>query len=87
MSLLCSKLLEVDEIHQSVEIVNQCSIDWPPVFWVASRSSALADQLVVGSTINDLIVPTADPRVSFGGRGESGFGVTRGGKALADRRW
>ena len=43
----------------------------------------MADQLVVGSvTINDLIVPTADPRVSFGGRGESGFGVTRGEQGL-----
>jgi aldehyde dehydrogenase (NAD+) len=33
-------------------------------------------------TINDLIVPTADPRVPFGGRGESGFGVTRGSEGL-----
>jgi acyl-CoA reductase-like NAD-dependent aldehyde dehydrogenase len=33
-------------------------------------------------TINDLIVPTADPRLPFGGRGESGFGVTRGTEGL-----
>jgi acyl-CoA reductase-like NAD-dependent aldehyde dehydrogenase len=33
-------------------------------------------------SINDLIVPTADPRVPFGGRGESGFGVTRGVEGL-----
>jgi aldehyde dehydrogenase (NAD+) len=33
-------------------------------------------------TINDLIVPTADPRLPFGGRGESGFGVTRGAEGL-----
>lgn len=33
-------------------------------------------------TINDLIVPTADPRLPFGGRGESGFGVTRGVEGL-----
>jgi acyl-CoA reductase-like NAD-dependent aldehyde dehydrogenase len=33
-------------------------------------------------TINDLIVPTADPRVPFGGRGESGYGVTRGAEGL-----
>jgi acyl-CoA reductase-like NAD-dependent aldehyde dehydrogenase len=33
-------------------------------------------------TINDLIVPTADPRLPFGGRGESGFGVTRGSEGL-----
>ena len=32
--------------------------------------------------VNDLIVPTADPRLTFGGRGESGFGVTRGEDGL-----
>lgn len=35
-------------------------------------------------TINDVIVPTADPRVPFGGRGESGFGVTRGNEGLLE---
>ena len=77
-------LLKVDEIHQSVEIVNQCQYRLAAsVFGSLRESSALADQLVVGSvTINDLIVPTADPRVSFGGRGESGFGVTRGEQGL-----
>jgi delta 1-pyrroline-5-carboxylate dehydrogenase len=35
-------------------------------------------------TINDLIVPTADARVPFGGRGRSGFGVTRGAEGLLE---
>ncbi len=35
-------------------------------------------------TINDLIVPTVDPRLPFGGRGESGFGVTRGNEGLLE---
>ena len=34
--------------------------------------------------INDLIVPTADPRVPFGGRQASGFGVTRGAEGLLE---
>lgn len=35
-------------------------------------------------TINDIILPTADPRLPFGGRGESGFGVTRGNEGLLE---
>lgn len=32
--------------------------------------------------INDVIAPTADPRVTFGGRNQSGWGVTRGMEGL-----
>jgi acyl-CoA reductase-like NAD-dependent aldehyde dehydrogenase len=34
--------------------------------------------------INDMIVPTADPRLPFGGRKHSGFGVTRGAEGLLE---
>ncbi len=34
--------------------------------------------------INDLIVPTADPRVPFTGRGASGYGATRGAEGLLE---
>jgi hypothetical protein len=34
--------------------------------------------------INDLIVPSADPRLPFGGRGASGFGTTRGLEGLME---
>lgn len=45
----------------------------------------LASELRVGSVcINDLILPTADPRVPFGGRGRSGWGVTRGAEGLLE---
>jgi len=50
---------------------------------VAARR--LAQELHVGSVcINDLILPTADPRVPFGGRGRSGWGVTRGPEGLLE---
>lgn len=49
------------------------------------RAQRLADQLNAGLvTINDVIAPTADPRLPFGGRGRSGFGVTRGPEGLLD---
>jgi aldehyde dehydrogenase (NAD+) len=35
-------------------------------------------------TINDTIVPTADPRLPFGGSRNSGFGVTRGEEGLLE---
>jgi acyl-CoA reductase-like NAD-dependent aldehyde dehydrogenase len=55
------------------------------IFGPEIEARALATRLRVGSVcINDLIVPTADPRVPFGGRGLSGFGVTRGAEGLLD---
>ncbi len=34
--------------------------------------------------INDIVVPTADPRVAFGGRDQSGWGLTRGWEGLIE---
>jgi len=53
------------------------------VFGPEKEARVLASKLRVGNVlINDIIVPTADPRVPFGGRGSSGFGVTRGAEGL-----
>ena len=55
------------------------------IFGDETLAVLLGKRLNVGTvTINDLIVPTADPRVSFGGRRGSGFGVTRGAEGLLE---
>jgi acyl-CoA reductase-like NAD-dependent aldehyde dehydrogenase len=55
------------------------------IFGPEPEARQLASKLPVGTVlINDLIVGTADPRVSFGGRKASGFGVTRGREGLLE---
>jgi aldehyde dehydrogenase (NAD+) len=55
------------------------------IFGDEAEARALGHRLRVGAVlINDLIVPTADPRVPFGGRRGSGFGVTRGCEGLLE---
>jgi acyl-CoA reductase-like NAD-dependent aldehyde dehydrogenase len=49
------------------------------------KARALATVLKAGTVlINDVIAPTADPRVPFGGRGASGYGITRGAEGLLE---
>jgi len=49
------------------------------------RARAFAREIPSGFVlINDLIVPTADPRLPFGGVRKSGFGVTRGEEGLLE---
>jgi acyl-CoA reductase-like NAD-dependent aldehyde dehydrogenase len=55
------------------------------IFGPESEAQALASRLPVGTVlINDLIVAAADPRVSFGGRKSSGFGLSRGREGLLE---
>jgi acyl-CoA reductase-like NAD-dependent aldehyde dehydrogenase len=53
------------------------------VFGKRRGAEVLAGKVRAGCVVvNDMIVPTADPRLPFGGRGRSGFGVTRGVEGL-----
>ncbi|MDA8745698.1 aldehyde dehydrogenase family protein [Rubripirellula amarantea] len=77
-------LIRVQDLNEAIRVINDCRFRLAAsVFGPLDRASEVADQLQVGTVvINDLIVPTADPRLPFGGRGASGFGVTRGAEGL-----
>ncbi|MGB7343101.1 MAG: aldehyde dehydrogenase family protein [Pirellulaceae bacterium] len=77
-------VIRINEIDQAARAINRCRYRLAAsVFGPSAQANAFANQLDVGSvTINDLVAPTADPRLPFGGRGQSGFGVTRGREGL-----
>lgn len=79
-----TSLVVIADHGDAVRRVNECSYRLAAsVFGSADQAEPLAGKLDVGGvTINDLIAPTADPRIPFGGRGASGFGVTRGAEGL-----
>lgn len=53
------------------------------VFGPATDAAAFARRVQAGSVcINDVVVPTADPRLPFAGRRRSGYGATRGEEGL-----
>ncbi len=55
------------------------------IFGADTEARELAAKMNAGAVVvNDVIVPTADPRLPLSGRGESGFGITRGAEGLLD---
>jgi acyl-CoA reductase-like NAD-dependent aldehyde dehydrogenase len=53
------------------------------IFGGVEQATRLANRVNAGVvTINDLFAPTIEPSLSFGGRNESGFGLTRGEEGL-----
>ena len=55
------------------------------VFGPEDRAHECAKRINAGAVIvNDMIAPTADPRMPFGGRKKSGYGVTRGAEGLLE---
>jgi acyl-CoA reductase-like NAD-dependent aldehyde dehydrogenase len=70
--------VSVRDMQHALEVVGTCQYALgPSIFGPARAARTLAARVNAGSVvINDVIVPTADPRLPFGGCGESGFGVT-----------
>lgn len=78
-------LVEVADDAAALAAARQCPFALGAAIFSRDEAAALhlAGQVNAGVvTINDLIAPTADPRAPFGGRDESGFGVTRGREGL-----
>lgn len=79
-------VIEVKDMQEAVaQSLNSRYALGAAIFGRAPAANELATQLNAGCiTINDVLVPTADPRVSFGGRQASGFGTTRGLEGLRE---
>jgi acyl-CoA reductase-like NAD-dependent aldehyde dehydrogenase len=75
-----------EDVERVVQWINECPYGLAAsVFGPEQESVQLANRLQVGTVVvNDLVAPTADPRLAFGGRRESGFGVTRGAEGLLE---
>jgi aldehyde dehydrogenase (NAD+) len=73
-------VLRVADDDEAVRFSSACPYGLSAaIFGPTSACRTFARRLDVGCVVmNDVIVSTADPRVSFGGRHWSGFGVTRG---------
>lgn len=79
-------IVPVDDMEEALALNARCPfVLGASVFGPEPAARAFAGRLDAGAVVvNDVIVPTADPRVPFGGSGESGFGVTRGAEGLLD---
>jgi acyl-CoA reductase-like NAD-dependent aldehyde dehydrogenase len=79
-------LVEIDDLEAALAGAAACPYALgAAVFGPEAEAVAFAARVRAGVVvINDLVVPTADPRLPFGGRGRSGYGLTRGVEGLLE---
>ncbi len=79
-------MLTVDSMSAALEADRLCPYSLgASIFGPQNFAEHWAEQINAGCVvINDIIAPTADPRVAFGGRQLSGWGVTRGWEGLVE---
>ncbi len=78
-------VLEAANLDEAIALESASPLSLTTCLFTGDEAQALqmASRLSAPTVlINDLIVPTADPRLPFGGRRASGFGVTRGAEGL-----
>jgi acyl-CoA reductase-like NAD-dependent aldehyde dehydrogenase len=75
---------EVPDAEAAIAAANDSPFALGAAIWgPPAEAQAIARRLRAGCVvINDLILPTADPRLPFGGAGSSGHGTTRGAEGL-----
>lgn len=81
-----TSLIPVNDVEEALSLDALCPYALgATVFGPQSEATEFAKRIDAGCiVVNDLIAPTADPRVPFGGRHASGFGVTRGAEGLLE---
>ncbi|MGF7160568.1 acyl-CoA reductase-like NAD-dependent aldehyde dehydrogenase [Rhodoligotrophos appendicifer] len=79
-------LFQAKEIEDAVAMANASPYALgASIFGSEATAITIASRIEAGMVcINDMIVPTADPRASFVGRRGSGFGATRGPDGLLE---
>lgn len=79
-------LIEAADIEDARRINEACPFALTVSVFGDEREALNAVSTMTAGTvlINDLIAPTADPRVPFCGRRQSGFGATRGAEGLLE---
>lgn len=82
LAILCVTESDEDALQQA----QRCSYAlgaslFGPEAWCRELAHRLPAQVV---SINDIVVPSADPRLPFGGSGKSGFGRMRGAEGLLE---
>ncbi|MGI8438154.1 MAG: aldehyde dehydrogenase family protein [Chthoniobacterales bacterium] len=82
-----TRIIAVSDDNEALQITSRNEYGLGASIFSRDEKAArvLADKMETGFvTINDMIVPTADPRFPFGGIRGSGVGVTRGEEGLLE---
>ncbi len=78
-------VIPFDSLDEAIGIARQCPFGLGSSIFTRDTAAAmdLAARIPAGSVvINDVLAPTAHPATPFGGRGDSGWGVTQGAEGL-----
>ncbi len=80
-------VMPYDTLEEALAMEARCPFGLGASVFTArpSRAEAIAPRLRAGMvSVNDVVVPTAHPATPFGGRGDSGWGVTQGAAGLLE---